>query len=180
MFDFFFIYFHFLKNLVYDTYQPILGYSNYLILGVTAAMAWELPSKPIYLDEELRESYQMDNLPLLNRNDKNISTAKYTILTKQQPNNSNYYYTNLPKKQQNNYFISDKYSQRYPSSSSSKLNYNKNYVKLNSLKHIDSSNKIENYVLYADKLMKQFKELTNNIPQNRPLNAQDFQAFTDM
>lgn len=154
---------------VYDTYQPILGYSNYLILGVTAAMAWELPSKPIYLDEELRESYEMGELPLLQRNDKNISNSQYSIPSKFENSiQSNYYYTNIPKQK----IAYTKYDQP------SKLSYNNGIY--GTQNRIDSSNKIQNYVLYADKLVKQFKEITDKIPQNRPLSPSDFQQLANM
>lgn len=135
-------------------------------------MAWELPSKPIYLEEEIRESYEMGNLPLINRNDKNVSQSQY-IQDNQNRVDTNYYYTNIP----NKFSYGNSYKQNpYPS----KSNYNKNYYKPDTSNRVDTSNKIQNYVLYADKLMKQFKDLTDKIPQNRPLNPQDFQEFANV
>lgn len=158
---------------VFDTYQPILGYSNYLILGITAAMAWELPSKPVYLDEELQESYQMGKLPLLHRNDQNISNSQYTDSKNVNNIKPNYYYTNLPQ-------------QKYPSKSSNhqyysfRPIYNKGYYDSVKDNRVDPSNKIQNYLSYANKLVNDFKEITDKIPKNRPLGTQDFQNLADL
>lgn len=55
--------------LVYDTYYPILENNNVGVIGITAAMAWELPSEPLHIDEVLQGAYEEGDLPLLNRND---------------------------------------------------------------------------------------------------------------
>lgn len=132
-------------------------------------MAWELPSKPVYLDEELQESYQMGKLPLLHRNDQNISYSEYTDSNIKH----NYYYKNLSK-------------QKYPTKSPNKQYstrpiYNKGYYDLKKDNNqLDPSNKIENYLLYANKLVKDFKEITDKIAKNRPLGTQDFQNLADL
>lgn len=119
-------------------------------------MAWELPHKPIYLDEELHESYEMGRLPLLNRNDKNISNSQYGIPVKSNSTSaniiqSNYYYTNIPKQK----FAYDQL-------------------------HYPTANKIQNYISYADKMMKEFREYTNKIPQYRPLSTENFKDLANM
>lgn len=164
-----------LKNLhkVYDSVHPIVGYSNYLILGITAAMAWELPSKPVYLDEELRDSYEMGDLPLLHRNDKNVTTAQYVLPSQKysnrpNTNDPNFYYTNIPK-QKFSYEKKNQYQSPYKSPY--QTSYKPSYP---------ATNKLQNYVSYADNLMKQFKSLTEKIPQDRPLSVQDFQEFANM
>lgn len=149
-------------------------------------MAWELPSKPVYLDEELRESYEMGQLPLLNRNDKNISNVQYELPLKKYPNtanriDSNYYYTNVPKKQFDN---GKNQYQAQPSVLPASLYYQSGgrpsyYSMANSLQ-TPSSNKLQHYVSYADSLMKQFKRITEKIPQDRPLSTKDFQEFANM
>lgn len=48
--------------------------------GVTAALAWGLPDKPVYPDEELMQKYEDGHLPLLeNRNDKNVTETKKKV-----------------------------------------------------------------------------------------------------
>lgn len=66
--------FHILQkfSLVYDTYHPVVDYTNLLVVGITGALAWELPSKPVYPEEELQEIYNNGSLPLLRRNDGNV------------------------------------------------------------------------------------------------------------
>lgn len=43
----------------------MVDYANILVLGITAALAWELPDEPFYPNEELMEIYQEGRLPLL-------------------------------------------------------------------------------------------------------------------
>lgn len=156
---------------VYDTYHPIVGYSNYLILGITAAMAWELPSSPVYYDEQLRDSYDMDESPQFHRNDKNVTNVQYVLPSKNVNNvnriKSNFYYTNIPKQK----FAYDKSQYQSPS---------KSYYQSVNRPVQSTSNKFQHYVSYADNLMKQFKLLTEKIPQNRPLSTKDFQEFANM
>lgn len=169
--------FFFTSNTVYDTYHPIVDYSNYLILGITAAMAWELPSTPIYLNEELRESYEMGQLPLLHRDDKNVTNAQYVLPSKKYANTANTinsYYTNIPKQK----FGYEKNQYQSPYKSYYKSDYKpSNRIPGISAPTVDS---FQSYISYADSLMKQFKELTGNIPRDRPLNTKDFQEFANM
>lgn len=169
---------------VYDTYHPILEYSNYLILGITAALAWELPSKPVYLDEELRESYQMGNLPLLQRKDQNVSNIKYTSTNKQPSStasnsnsavpNANYYYTNVPPPNKN------PFNRYYAVNPNHRFYYNepdKSFY-ANSTDG-GKSNKLQYYLSYADKLIKEFKQLTEQIPTNRPFGPAGLTSLSD-
>lgn len=48
-------------------------YTYYITTCVNYALAWALPDKPTYPQEELMEHYEMGRLPLLLRNDKNIT-----------------------------------------------------------------------------------------------------------
>lgn len=142
-------------------------------MGITAAMAWELPSEPVYLDEELQESYQMGKLPLLNRNDQNISDLKHTDSNSVNNNiNNNYHYKNLLQQK----FPSKSSNQQY----STRPIYNKGYYDSVKDNQVDPSNKIQNYLMYANKLVKDFKEITDKIPKNRPLGTQDFQNLADL
>lgn len=155
---------------MFDTYHPILGYSNYLIIGLTAALAWELPSKPVYLDEELHESYQMGDLPLLKRKDQNVSNVTYTSTNKQSSQAANsyssvpsalstqYYYTNVPS-----------LSNRYPTN---RLDYNTpNKNLLSNRTAAGQSDKMQYYLSYADRFMSELRQLTQSMPKD---------AFNDM
>lgn len=146
-------------------------------------MAWELPSQPVYLNEELHDTYEMGELPLLNRIDKNEMNAQYVLPSKKYSANtmnsinSNSYYTNIPKRKFN--YEKNQYQSPY------KISYHKSDYKPS--KPIQASqtlaaptNKLQSYISYADGLMKQFKQLTENIPSNRPLSPNDFQAFANM
>lgn len=44
--------------LVYETYQPIIGYGNLLIFYLTQALAWELPYSPYYPEEHLQDLWE--------------------------------------------------------------------------------------------------------------------------
>lgn len=145
-------------------------------------MAWELPSQPVYLNEELHEAYEMGELPLLNRNDKNEMNAQYVLPSnKYSANilntiNSNSYYTNIPKQKFN--YEKNQYQSPYK-----KSYYKSDYKKTNPIQSSESAaptDKLQSYISYADGLMKQFKQLTENIPSNRPLSPNDFQAFANM
>lgn len=130
-------------------------------------MAWELPSQPVYFDEQLHNSYDMDEL---HRNDKNLTNAQYVLPSKNANANrikSNFYYTNIPK--QKIAYDKSQYQSPY------KTYYQSDYKPSQS-----SSNKFQHYVSYADSLMKQFKKLTEKIPQDRPLSTKDFQEFANM
>lgn len=168
--------------IVYDTVHPIVGYRNYLVLGITAAMAWELPSRPIYLDEELQGSYEMGELPLLNRNDKNVTSAQYVLPSKKYPNrpdtnDPNSYYTNIPK--QKFAYNKNQYQSPFKTPYQYQTSYRPSYPAAPN-QPIRTTNKLQNYVSYADNLMKQFKLLTEKIPQDRPLSVTDFQEFANM
>lgn len=66
-----------LKLLLYDTYHPVVDYTNLLVVGITSALAWELPSQPVYLEDELQEIYNNGSLPLLRRNDDNVEINRF-------------------------------------------------------------------------------------------------------
>lgn len=115
----------------------------------------------------------MGDLPLLHRNDKNVTTAQYVLPSQKysnrpNTNDPNFYYTNIPK-QKFSYEKKNQYQSpyKYPYQTSYKPSY-------------PATNKLQNYVSYADNLMKQFKSLTEKIPQDRPLSVQDFQEFANM
>lgn len=71
-------------------------------MGVTCALAWELPDKPVHASEELMEQYKNGTLPLLLRMDENITETT---------NNYNYhnmydsYYNHQPQSNQNGYYL---------------------------------------------------------------------------
>lgn len=170
---------------VYDTYHPIVDHSNLLIIGITAAMAWELPSKPVDLNEHLQGSYEMQDLQ---RNDKNVTDAtppQYASTANSNNVNridSNSYYTNIPK---HKIFYEKKNQYQSPYKSYEKYKYKSSIPSDSLLKPAvsssSSSNKLTNYVMYADSLMKQFKKLTETIPPNRPpFSPVNFQEFANM
>lgn len=169
---------------MYDTYHPILGYSNYLILGITAALAWELPSKPVYLDEELRDSYEMGNLPLAQRKDQNVSNVTYTSTNKQTspPSNTNsagsntfsnnYYYTNVPSASNKNPF--NRYN--YAVDPNHPFYYNVPNKNTYATNIAGQSNKLQYYLSYADRFMKEFKQLTQ---KEHPFGATGLNGLAD-
>lgn len=66
----------FLFPIVWDGIIPIVDYTNYLILGITVALAWELPSKPpSEIIEELKDKLNDGSLGL-HRND-TVNKIKY-------------------------------------------------------------------------------------------------------
>ncbi|XP_013110051.2 uncharacterized protein LOC106088888 [Stomoxys calcitrans] len=83
-------------QLVYDLIVGMVDYTNYLILGVTVALAWELPSKPpSEILNDLTDRLKDGTLGTT-RND-TITNIKYvdTKPTKNQSPPDNKYYTNL-------------------------------------------------------------------------------------
>lgn len=50
---------------VADTVVAVVDHQSQLVIGLTAAMAWELPFDPFYPEEELQEAYEEGRLPLL-------------------------------------------------------------------------------------------------------------------
>lgn len=158
-----------------------------MTLGITAALAWELPYKPVYLNEELHESYQTGNLPLLKRKDQNVSKVNYTSTNElpaamaADPNAagpsvySNYYYTNVPPPKKNPfnrfYAINPNHHVYYD------VAHRNNYV--NNVAGPIQSNKLHYYLSYADKFMKEFKELTQKIPKDRPFGPAGLKGLAD-
>lgn len=189
---------------VHDEYHSIVDHENYMTLGITAAMAWELPSKPTYFDEDLNQQYNVEKVEKdekVNRNDKNVTKSDYVAPVK---SNSNYYYTNVPKHDYpvngqypsnvqytpNNqyspngqYPLNAQYSSKYQYPSKSQYSSNYQYPSKTQYPSKYSStqpvNQLQSYVTYADTLMKQLQQLTKQIPQDRPLNANDFKLITD-
>lgn len=153
-------------------------------MGITAALAWELPYKPVYLDDELRDSYEMGDLPLLKRKDQNVSKVNYTSTSTstntQQPSsnasNSNYYYTNVSppdKNPFNRYYAVNSNQQFYPNVPNTN---NNNYAN-----GIDAaqSNKLHYYLSYADNVIKQFQPLIQQIPKDRPFDSVGLKDLAD-
>lgn len=69
---------------MYDIYHPVVDYTNLLVVGITGAFAWELPSKPVHPDEELEELFKNGSLTLLRRNDDDeveINNIRNEIIT---------------------------------------------------------------------------------------------------
>lgn len=163
--------FFLLFRTVYDTYHPIVDHSNLLIIGITAAMAWELPSKPVDLNEYIHGAHEMEEL---RRKDKNVTNASPQYVSKSDSDainqiDSNGYYTNIPKRKIY-YEKSNQYQSPY-----------KSYGKYKNKAPLAAGNKLQNYVMYADSLMKQFKRLTDTIPTNRkPFSPANFQEFANV
>lgn len=147
-------------------------------------MAWELPSKPVDLNEYLQGSN--GELQDVHRNDKNVTYApKYAYPTKTISNNvhridSNGYYTNIPMHSKKIVYEKKNQYQSPYKSSYEKYKY-KSSIPDDSMAVPISSNKLPNYITYADSLMKQFKRLTETIPPNRiPFSPVKLQEFANM
>lgn len=86
--------------LVYDLIVGVVDYTNYLILGVTVALAWELPSKPpSEIFDDLAQRLQDGTLGT-SRND-TVNNIKYVDLKKNATksigaSNNNKFYINVP------------------------------------------------------------------------------------
>lgn len=151
-------------------------------------MAWELPSQPYYIDEELHNSYEMGNLPLLKqRKDKNSTALKYTQKTvKLQPSHAPITYSN--RKNEPVYYTQETlpiaagggYHPRIPINT---YYYGNGGTHANLLRPSSGyshpwtpthdrgawppiSNKMDYYLSYADKLFKNFNGLTGKTPKN--------------
>lgn len=70
-----------LLSTVYDLVISIPDYTNYVVTGVTTALAWGLPYKPTYPEVELQDQYEQGRLPILNRRHYDTNTTN---------NNNNY------------------------------------------------------------------------------------------
>ncbi|XP_055305020.1 uncharacterized protein LOC129569832 [Sitodiplosis mosellana] len=86
-------------QLVYDQTITIPDYTLYVTTGITVALAWGLPDKPVYPEQELMERYENGSLPLLLREDKNFTdanrkgeTAAAIVSSNKIPSYSNQYY----------------------------------------------------------------------------------------
>lgn len=66
-----------LSNIVYDQIIPVIDNTNFLIFGVTTALAWELPDKPIS-KTQLMDIYENGTLPLLHRRNDTVDTMDTT------------------------------------------------------------------------------------------------------
>lgn len=53
----------------------IPDYNNYVVTGVTTALAWGLPYKPTYAEAELQDQYEQGHLPILNRRHYDTNTT---------------------------------------------------------------------------------------------------------
>lgn len=172
---------------VFDTVHPILDHANYLTLGITAALAYELPTKPFYIDHDLKNNYETGNVQ---RVDKNGTSLKYGATKKHQPSHAPIKYSN---QKSDNY--KSTYYTNYPASSiqPETMNVNRFYSRngvrpigpMNLLRPFDrppqqywspsashgthwpaTSNKMQYYLSYADKLFNDFNGLTAKIPKN--------------
>lgn len=114
-------------------------------------MAWELPSKPINLEELFGNSVQMEKID--NRIDQKISNELKNDKLKKP---SNIYYTNIPSYNK----IHSQYTNPYYS-------YSK------------QSNKMQYYLSYADKIINELKFMKENLPTNQPLNQIDVKRIAN-
>lgn len=60
---------------VYDSVLTIPDYSIYVLTGVTVALAWGLPDKPIYPETDFMEQHENERISSLQRNDKNVTKS---------------------------------------------------------------------------------------------------------
>lgn len=116
-------------------------------------MAWELPSKPVYLDNLFGNEAQMEKVSLLeNRVDRNSSSK-----VPYRPNipRPNIYYTNIPANSGPPVYPNS--FQRYPV----------------------QSNKIQHYLSYADRVMSELQYLNQNAPSDQPLSPATLGEFAN-
>lgn len=132
----------------------------FLTLGITAAMAWELPSKPINFDETFGNSIQMEKLSKIdNRIDQNKFTNHAIQYQSTISKPTNIYYTNIP---------SYKISSPYYTNANSHQQYSNN-----------KSNKMQYYLSYADKVMNELKYMHRNLPSNQPMDRIDIKNIAN-
>lgn len=126
--------------LVYDSAVTIPDYTLLVVTGVTCALAWGLPFKPTYPEEELQEKYKMGQLPLLNRNDKNITDTNYTDDHRKRTNTSSSAITATPNRinltQQHLLKLFQSFYENYPNHQNS-FGYNSGYAN-NNIRKVDS------------------------------------------
>lgn len=60
-------------NSVYDQIIGVVDYTNLFILGITCAMAWQLPHEPFDEDFLRKQFEEEDDIPPKRRNDENIT-----------------------------------------------------------------------------------------------------------
>lgn len=171
---------------------PIVDYSNILILGITTALAWELPDEPFYPDSELMEDYQEGRLPLLERSDNFTDATSSKQKKKSKPtkpisqpapiafNINDLEYFNQPSFDHSSHPINPHiYSQPHP--------YYTNYNELDKYSPLDTyyygngpvtagrpgavplnSNKLKYYLSLADEFLKQFNAQPSNGTTKKP------------
>lgn len=112
---------------VFDETIPIVDNNLYATTGETLALAWELPHRPFYVDEELMQLYDENGtLPLLNRNDETEPNPPIPLISYQDQNQQ---------KVQDSYYFNDRKNPTRgdtnspPSSSSSSYYYGNNYYR---------------------------------------------------
>lgn len=110
-----------------------MDYDHYIILGMTAAMAWELPFEPVDL-EELQEQYEEGHLPLLERSDNLTSLLSNTATSskkkssskkKKQPTKASVDQTSNPNSSND---LNSNFNQQYDGSNSNLYNGYQNYM----------------------------------------------------
>lgn len=110
----------------------------------------------------------MGNLPLLKRKDANVT---YVDANTQPPTKTsnvnkadlNYYYTNVP--------LSSPYYATAP--------LQRIYYKKPTIDNGSQSDKLQYYLSYADKFVKEFEQLTQQIPKDRPFTPAHLKGLAD-
>lgn len=94
-----------------DTYHPVVDYANVFVVGITAAMAWELPNKPVYLEQELQDAYKNGEFLLIDRSDNNVTEDQKITTTKKPSSSKNTKKTGLDSyyNQPDRYYTKDRY-----------------------------------------------------------------------
>lgn len=71
---------------MFDLIIPIVDYTNYAIVGITCAMAWELPSKPpSEIIENFRHKLNDGTFGLIRRNDSVAINSFDALLQQESP-----------------------------------------------------------------------------------------------
>lgn len=58
---------------MFDGASPIVDYTLYAVVGITAAVSWELPHNPFYYDDEFANAFTNGSPGLFNRNDVDVN-----------------------------------------------------------------------------------------------------------
>lgn len=156
---------------VYDQTIPILAAVLHWTIGVTNALAWELPSKPLYkITQELKEKLKTGEL-WAQKKDNNVT--KLTYVDSNNTKNNNWYDVN-----KHNYYYSSptRYTGNYNSNNNLFNTGSGNQYYSTKLSSVDSNGNKNNY--YKPASSNKFDYYSNNYLSNKSGND-DYNYYAD-